>query len=153
MHYFYMTFILWCQLCQKKKKKTLRLATSQKQQLVWLPWRSICSPKYVVLPPGAALMSNTDSPSWGDSAITGRNDDAPCSMYWPAKYSGVAPVWKRELQLTLTITSKSRAKKKCYFEMTLEPTYGNRRVIDNQPRFGPFPQWIQVYSSVNQSLC
>lgn len=34
---------------------------------------------YVVLPAGAAAMSTTLSPSWGASAMTGMNEDAPCT--------------------------------------------------------------------------
>lgn len=36
-------------------------------------------------------MSRILSPSCGASAITGRNEDADWRMYFPARYSGVAP--------------------------------------------------------------
>ena len=39
--------------------------------------------RYVVLPPGAAAMSHTRSPSCGASAMHGRNELAPCHREEP----------------------------------------------------------------------
>lgn len=51
----------------------------------------------VVFPPGAEAMSKTRSLGCGESAMTGKNDEAAWSIYCPARYSGVAPTMVSEL--------------------------------------------------------
>lgn len=43
------------------------------------PVLRIRAARYVVLPPGAAAMSTTDSPSCGANAMHGKKDEAPCT--------------------------------------------------------------------------
>lgn len=57
-----------------------------------VPVLPMSAARCVVLPPGDAAMSSTRLPGSGASAMTGRKEEADCTMYCPARYSGVAPM-------------------------------------------------------------
>lgn len=109
-------------------------------------------PIYVVLPPGAELMSNTSSPSCGESAITGRKLEAPCSMYWPERYSGVAPVFTQRVTVQVNLFQLLHHYTEQADLNVLTRTNRYWWIIDDQTNFGPFPQRIKVHTSVDQSL-
>mmetsp|Transcript_120526 Transcript_120526/g.234754 ORF Transcript_120526/g.234754 Transcript_120526/m.234754 type:complete len:206 (-) Transcript_120526:189-806(-) len=80
-----------------------------------VPVFRISCPIYVVLPPGAAAISNTVSFCCGARAITGMKDEALCTMYWPPKYSGVAPIGTSDSKILRPTLVQSPTTSSCTF--------------------------------------
>ena len=53
----------------------------------------------MLFPPGEAHISKIFSPGFGAKAKTGKKLEGDCNIYWPERYSGVAPIGTVELYI------------------------------------------------------
>mmetsp|Transcript_37080 Transcript_37080/g.95760 ORF Transcript_37080/g.95760 Transcript_37080/m.95760 type:complete len:215 (+) Transcript_37080:683-1327(+) len=109
-----------CTLATSALHRSLLRSLAKSVPVLCISW-----PMCVVLPPGAAAMSRMTSFCCGASAMTGTKDDALWIMYWPPRYSGVAPMGTADsytfsptlVQLPMASTCTFRAMRACIREL------------------------------------